>query len=314
MQRPSTERRRTRAGRSRSKSVGYSSLDHDHHRRNTHIATLFRDNSSSSAPGSTQKARSTRKSHYIPRKASALNYMHAPTPPLTPDLSADSSPRSGASISSLVIDSDHPSITQTREMDCIPSRPKSPLDAAPNFVRKLLTRRNTTSSLRPKETIESKEAPPLPEKPKFATTASESRIPTIVLPQTLKMASKSDLTLAGSVRSRKKATSPASSKKPSVQSLMEPITTPSEPELDGYATELESDPTFAPSSEPTSGVSTPLKNKFFGFHSRSLLRSRVDIFDVKSKSTDNEPQPSFDETSPPAPNRLQVASNLPVIN
>ena len=77
--------------RSRSVSVGpssASSLDRDHHRRYTQIATLFRE---ASAPQlNTKKGeKPARKSHYIPRKASTLSYMY--TPPLTPDLSGDSS-------------------------------------------------------------------------------------------------------------------------------------------------------------------------------------------------------------------------------
>lgn len=311
--------------RSRSYSVGPSStsMDRDHHRRYTQIATLFREHSAPELK--TQKSEKpvlVQKSHYLPRKASTFSYMY--TPPLTPDLSGDSS---FTSTSSLVIESDPaPPLPPLPTPEGMPVRPKSPLDSAPQFVRKLLTRRSTTSNLRVKKSLDTKDLPPLPisittttntdAEELAAPNAPSELAPTEdTSPQPDKAASKSEETLAVSDVSRVKATpSPNPMKKKSLQSMRERITTPTVLDVDDSASEPDLDPSFMPNKVTASGISLPLKNKLFSFHSRSILRSRVDLYDVKGKVPSPFSDAPFDEDVPPIPKQLETAAELFVIN
>ena len=256
-------------------------IHHDHQSRYSHIAMLLRDSTSRLSPQNGRKPRT--KSHYIPRKASALSYMYSRTP--TPELSAGSSSGSLSSSSSYLEPTGISSQTQTPQVAEFIDNPPDQAPSSTNIVKKLWSRRSLGSlpSLRGKQSMNFKDLPPLPTTP----IPRPDRAPIIPYIRESALASLSDITLPKS-----NATTPKKSKTPTpIQVIVTSEISPKPP-----LTRSQSDlpPKLPPKNVDNldAGIWAPTrKGRLFSFSSCSMLKSRVDLYECKKPV----PQPEFSE-------------------
>ncbi|OCB91700.1 hypothetical protein A7U60_g1052 [Sanghuangporus baumii] len=303
--------RDTVSNRSGDGSTGRTSHQ-ERHRRYTHISMLFRTASPAHLPqnGASGAITPTRtKSHYIPRKASSLSYMY--TPPLTPDVS-------GSSSSSIFDPSMMP--PPKVEEDPIPP-PKSPTPSTHSFVKRLLTKRSAgflPSRPRRKWSLDAKELPSLPTSPTLgAKRDADNGALGVPFPRSSVQASMSDVTLPITPYIEKPKTTAsiigASPQPPLVYARL----LPPDCEGGGYSTAPET--RLPPGAELDAGFAPPKKTKLFSFSSRSLLRSRVDLYEAadeigKKTILPEPPKADFDEFALPTSKQLLNASSLSVVS
>lgn len=274
---------------------------HDHQRRYSHIAMLFRDSTSRLSPQNGRKPRT--KSHYIPRKASTLSYMYSRPP--TPELSAGSSSGSVSSSSSYLEPSVFPSRAQTPQTAEFMDKPIVQTSTSAKFVKKLWSRRSLASltSLRGKQSMDLKELPPLPTTP----IPRPERAPTIPYFRDSALASISDTTLPNSNAASPKKSKDSSPVKDTPPPSMKPSPT---------RTEKGSQPKLPQkgSDSPDSVWPPSKRGRLFSFNSCSMFKSRVDLYECKKVVS--EPQFSedlFNEYYKPNSDELQTIGSLPVI-
>ncbi|THH08582.1 hypothetical protein EW145_g2610 [Phellinidium pouzarii] len=264
-----------------------SDLDCDrHHRRYSHIADFFRDAS----------AVQPTKRHYIPRKVLSLSYMY--TLSLTPDLSRSSS--EDVSSSSLLLDPTM-SMAQTPRSATFVDKSagfyetRGPSSSTTSLIRKLIPKRSVASlssiprRKREWEVIE-KDLPDLP-------MISGSPAPSIPFPCASAPPSISDISLSSA---RGLSSDPFRNVSPAAQ------------EDKGYATAPEYRAGIS-NAHLDAGLVPQRKSRLFSFSSRSLLSSRVDLYESKKALKVQTMNYPFEEYALPTPEQLQAAASLFVV-
>lgn len=246
-----------------------------------------------------------RRSHYMTRRQTAIQAMQSPapsyTPPLTPDLSGSSSSGSSSGSSALLLNSSTPSLV-IPDGRIFREPPPSPSPTSSTFMRKLLSRKSTGSLSRgfTKHLTQAsqKDLPPLPF-PVVSVTSTEPPS----LPRVSALMRGSEITLdlspppsaPQSTGSRSSMSRRASPTLVNVDASFSPDISP---------LELEENADFIPPHKP--------RNRFLSFGSKSMLRSKVDVFEANGgRKPYGEP---FDEWTLPTPEQLQMAAAMLVVS
>lgn len=200
-------------------------------------------------------------------------------------------------------------MTLSNDKDVAPTPPKSPSPSAQGFVKRLLTKRSANSV-----TLRSKQSGDLASLPGSPTPSATFHVidvaPSSPPPNISTHANMSEVTLASPVPVPSTKSSNGASPKGS-------ITFPStDRDTNVYASMPEIRP---PGAELDAGLSPPRKHRLFSFGSRSILRSKVDLYQTSNSSNWelSSAQPSssaFDEYALPTPKQLHAASSLIVVS
>lgn len=245
-----------------------------------------------------------RRSHYMTRRQTALQAMQSPTPPytppLTPDLSGSSSSGSSSGTSALLLNSSTTSLVIQDDRN-IRVPPPSPSPTSSAFMRKLLSRKSTGSLSRglTKHLTQTsqKDLPPLPF-PIVSVTSTEPPS----LPRVSALMNGSEMTLdisppapPHSAGSRSSVSRRASPTLVNVDAHFSPDISP---------LELEGNADFMPPQKQ--------RNRFLSFSSKSLLRSKVDLYEANGgRKPFGEP---FDEWTLPTSEQLHMAASMLVVS